>query len=228
MAGCAFASQASAAKVFDDPFAVADGTALAGRTPPTGGAWTVTVGAPLTITGQKVDTTGARRVIDAPFTRALATGETLTLSVNTAAVGGNNFFSAGFAGFRLMAGGVEKGFFGDTNDDNTGWDLANTSLGGNESKSGVNTSAATAVLFYTYNTGVTTLVINGTRAAQGVLAANSAIDDIQIENNNGGDIKFGQLSVDAAVPEPASLGLLGAGAWACSPAAGARNRIDLS
>jgi PEP-CTERM motif len=49
--------------------------------------------------------------------------------------------------------------------------------------------------------------------ASGVMPADLAIDGFGFENNNGGDVAFGdvQAAIITPAPEPSSLWLLGAG-----------------
>lgn len=208
------AHAASAAQVFSDNLSEANGTVLNGKAPDVGGNWSQTVGANVTIQGNAIETQGERRVIIAPFTSALATNQVLTVTVNSLESGGN-MFSGGQAGYSLFAGATtERGFFGDVND-GTVWTLAQTFAGG-AGKAASTDATETRVATYTYNfnTGAATLSLSGLgQVASATLTAGAAIDRIQIENNGGGDLKFGTITADISpIPEPASLSLLGVAA----------------
>ncbi len=211
IACAAFAPSAFAATLFSEDFSTAPGqpVALNGLVPTVGNAFNVSVdNAPgsLQVNGGVVNTSGGRRVFDVPFASALGAGQTLDVSIALNPLG--NFFSGGFAGFRLVTGGVggtSFGFFGDSNDDTTGFDLAPSSDGGlGEVKSGVNTLPSTALLTYAYDTGATTLSVNGTQVATTTFTSGQAVNDIQFENNGGGDASISSISA-TSIPEPSSL-----------------------
>ena len=215
LGGSLLSGRASAVTIFSDDLSEANGTALAGKLPDVGGsAWTQTTGANVTIVqpGSYVETQGAARVINGFFTTPLGPGQLLTMSASTPQSSGS-FFSAGFAGYSLLAGTTEKAFFGDVSD-STFWSIAKTSAGGagNEFVSANNSLPATAVFTYNYDTGAAVLSINGTAVTAGNLGAGSAFDRFVIANNGGGDIRFSTITANTGpVPEPAALGLIGLG-----------------
>jgi len=208
--------------LFQEDFStVATGTLLNGLQPTVGNPIAVSVdgGTALQVTNASgtngyVETQGARRVFDAGFTGALGASQTLTVTINFGATTGN-FFSGGFDGFRLEASGTQVGFLGDTSDDISGFDLAPTDGGGPlEVKTGIRTLPSTATLTYSYDTGFTTLTI-GTTQVYLNLAAGMAINDLQFENNGGGDARFSSISASEVTGVTTSAIWTGAGgsAW---------------
>jgi hypothetical protein len=197
--------------VLRDSFAASDGTSLNGHVPDVGGgAWNVTTdSAPgnLAIVGQEVNTSGAARVAAVPFTTPLGAHETLTVSLHEDSLGG---FFGHLAGFDLLAGGSTKLFFGAPTNANAGWSVATDNNGDNAIASANTQQSVDVTLQYEYDTGLTSLYVNNVLALTGTEPAGLAIDSFGFENNNGGDVHFGNLAVtETTVPEPASLSLLG-------------------
>jgi hypothetical protein len=198
--------------VFDDNFTAPNGTVLDGKAPVIGGAvWDQTVGGNVTIQNGSIDTTGGARVILGTFTNPLETDQSLVLTFDA-----TKLSQGGFAGISLLEGNSEKLFVGDTNDSSF-WSMATSYAGGAEGTSRFSSSlgsgAGSAVFTYVYNTGLSTLAVNGNTLINGFLPAHAAIDHLQIWNNNGGDIALSSINA-TFVPEPsacflAALGLIG-------------------
>jgi hypothetical protein len=83
--------------------------------------------------------------------------------------------------------------------------------GGAGSIQSTNTSLpATVVLTYAFDTGDAALSVNGSQVGTANFGAGFAVNALRIANNNGGDIRVNDLTVDASpIPEPAATGLLG-------------------
>ena len=196
-----------AAVVFSDDFSEPDGTAIIGKAPDVGSAWTGT--AP-NITGGAFDTTGAARAAFGSFSASLGAGDVLTLSYDTLALG--NFFSGGYAGVSLYSGGNELVFTGDAGGSpgNTFWAVDGAATGLNLSS---DSTAATSVLFsYVYDTGAWTFSTTSGVNLSGTATANLAFDQLRVANGSGGDISVDNLVVNIdPVPEPAASVLLGLG-----------------
>lgn len=196
-----------AAVVFSDDFSEPDGTAIIGKAPDVGNAWTGT--AP-NITGGSFNTTGAARAAFASFNASLGAGEVLTLSYDTLALG--NFFSGGYAGVSLYSGGTELVFTGDAGGSggNTFWAVDGAAVGLNLSS---DSTAATSVVFsYVYDTGAWTFTTGSGVNLSGTGTANLAFDQLRVANGSGGDINVDNLVVNIdPVPEPAASVLLGLG-----------------
>lgn len=206
---------ASAALIFSDDFSEADGTAIAGKAADAGGPWIETTTTNLAVQGGAVNTSGAARVLFAPFTRALAAGETLTMSFTSDTV---NPFTDGYAGVSLFSGyagggnvGSERVFVGDRGGSSAGWGIENTA-GGIQSTD--KSLPATVTLTYAYNTGAAVLFVNGASVGTATLDSGIAANALRIANGSGGDLKVDNLTVNAAapVPEPAGVAVLGVAA----------------
>lgn len=207
--------------IFSDNFSnVTSGTVLLSARTATVGSWNVidpgpTPPGPVVITGAAgggyVETSGARRLINANFTSAIPAGSTLQVTWTTLDSTGN-FFS-GYSGISLLnTVGTTVGFFGSTTRaDVLGWELAvNNATAGTLVTPNVLVEPATAVLTYNSLNGFTTLNVNGSVASI-TLAAGQVIDRLQFENNSGADARFTSL-LAVVVPEPGRFLLLGIGA----------------
>lgn len=190
--------------LFSDDFSEANGTLINNKPADIGGNITVTEGgADLDIQAGSVETQGARRVINFPFTQPITANDILTVTVGYLESGGT-FFSGGFAGFRLMAGATtltEVGFFGDPSNSTAGYYVGASSAGTGGFQSTQATEPGNLVFTYVYNTGAATLSFNGTQLGTTTLAAAQPIRALQAENNGGGDQHFTSV-VATAVPEP--------------------------
>ena len=202
--------------VFDDNFTAPDGTVLDGRDPIVGGAaWDQTSGINVTIAGGAISTVGGARVIVGTFTEDLKPAEVMTLTFDTPLLSSNS----GYAGISLLADGAEVLFLGDVGD-GTDWTIATSYAGGVEGtdkfSSTLTAGAGSAVFTYGYSTGFSTLSVDGNLLVTGYLPAGLAVDQLQIWNNNGGDIALNWINVTMVVPEPSTFilsafGLLGLG-----------------
>lgn len=200
---------ASAAVVFSDDFSEANGTAIIGKAPDVGNAWT---GNAPGITAGSFNTTGAGREAYATFTGSLGADQVLTLSYETLSL--PNFFSGGYAGVSLYTAGSERLFTGDAggSGSNVFWAVDGNAFGLNLSND--NTAATSVVFTYIYNTGAWTLTTNSGVNLSGTATANLAFDQLRVANGSGGDINVDNLVVDISpVPEPAAPLLLGLGVF---------------
>jgi MYXO-CTERM domain-containing protein len=197
------------AVVFADDFSEPDGTAIIGKSPDVGSAWT---GNAPGISGGSFDTTGAGRAAFGSFTTALTVGQTLTLTYDTLPVASNNSFSNGYAGVSLYVAGSEQVFTGDTGGGNF-WGVDQPGVGGNH-LSADNTAVTTATFTYAYDSGAWSFTTLSGVNLSGVGLPGEAFDQLRVANGAGGDIRVDNLSVNVTtVPEASSLGLLGLGAF---------------
>ncbi|MBB5351662.1 hypothetical protein HNR46_001901 [Haloferula luteola] len=203
-----------AATVFADDFSETDGTEISGKAPDVGSAWTGT--APTIVAGT-YDSTGAGRGTFGNFTVALGAGQVLTLTYDSMVPNGGAFFTTGWAGVSLYAGGSERLFTGDSGVD-TIWSVDQAAvLGLNLSSPGDSTEITSVTLQYYYDTGAWAFSTTSGVNLSGTGLAFEAFDQIRIANGSGGDIRIDNLNVDiSAVPEPsaslfAGLSVLGLG-----------------
>ena len=204
-------SAVSAAPLFSDDFSEGDGTTIGGKAADVGGPWVENSGTNLAVQAGAVNTTGAARVLFSPFSRSLAAGETLTMSFTSDTV---NLFTDGYAGVSLFSGftgsanvGSERIFVGDRGGSNAGWGVENAAA---FIQSADKSLPATVGLTYVYDTGAAELFVNGTSVGTATLESGIAANALRIANGSGGDIKVDNLVVNAAaVPEPATAGLVG-------------------
>jgi hypothetical protein len=190
--------------VFADNFSEADGTALAGKLPDIGGAWSVS-GAAATVSGGIVDTAGAARQAYGSFDRALSAGHTLQLDFETADSAGN-FSSVNWAGISLYIGSSERIFIGDPGDSTAAeWGLRGgngTSLSGN---SGVIDESVVGKFLYDFDTGAYELWLNDVLELSGTTQAGLALDRIRLANGGPSALAVDSLSVSLLIPTPAAL-----------------------
>jgi Legume lectin domain/PEP-CTERM motif len=205
-------SLARAPITLQDSFNAANGTSLNGHVPDFGSAWFVSVDSTpgaLQINNGVVNTTGAARVASTGFGLALSANEQLLVTLREQQLG--NFF--GFlAGWDLLVGDQTVLFFGSPQGTTT-WTVSQDNHGTGALTSTSTLQGVDVALDYDYNTGDTELYVNEQVVASGVMPADLAIDGFGFENNNGGDVAFGdvQAAIITPAPEPSSLCLLGAG-----------------
>ncbi len=194
-----------------DGFNAPDGTALNGHLPELGTLWTVSVdSAPgaLQINGGEVNTAGAARVATTGFGLSLSSGHILLVTLREENLG--NFF--GFlSGWDLLVGNQTELFFGSVNGSTQNWSVASDHNGTNLLTSTSNFQGADVALEYAYDTGATSLFVNNQQVISGTMPSNLAIDGFGFENNNGGDVKFGDLQAAILVPEPSAAAYLALG-----------------
>lgn len=196
--------------VFLDTFSLAPGTSIVGSAPDIGGVWTGNGGAgPVAISAANtLDTSGDGRTLFSTFTSSLGAGQQLTLSYDTLALGGNNFFS-GWAGVSLYAGGGEKMFTGSPG--TPSWGVDGGDIGGQQG-SGNTTAVTSATFTYLYDSGAWTFTTLSGVNMFGTGTAGLALDELRVANGAGADINLDNLTVNISpVPEPTSLALLGLG-----------------
>ncbi len=190
--------------IFFDDLSEAAGTAMDGKLPDTGKAWQQTIGPPLTISGNAVDTEGGRRAIFANFTRSLEPDEILTITVTNLQTRGN-FFSTGVAGYSIFVGGrggKECTFFGDPGGSKfDSWGL--WAPGGPILTSPNTTISNTATLTYNAMTGDTTLSLSHGSPNGPVLSRKIPpglpIDSLRVATGSSGDLKFGTITAETTV-----------------------------
>ena len=200
---------ANAATVFADDFSEADGTDVSGKAPDVGNPWT---GSSVLLASGRLDTSGAARTVFGSFTSALGAGQVLTLTYDTFAVGGGNFFGGGYAGVSLYTAGEERVFTGDTGA-GAFWGVDGGAINSAPFISSDDTATTTATFTYFYDTGNWTFATTSGVDFSGTAAVADAFDELRIANGAGGDIAVDNINVDiSAIPEPASLFLLGLGA----------------
>lgn len=229
LACIALCGQASAEIIGADDFSEADGTAVNGKPADVGGSW----GAPggQNVVGGALDTklVGQHQGSFLDFTRALGPGEILKLNFTSAESAGTMFDINGYAGMSFYINGDEKLFVGDPGGGQpvNGWALDGFAGGSGIAYSGLSSEAVTGTFTYNYNTGGATLqVSDGTTSASASRTYDPglAINRFRIQSGSSDatGLAISSFSVSAAVPEPATLGLLAMGAAACL--ACARNR----
>lgn len=187
--------------VFFDDFDEADGTALDGKLPAIGdGKWTASGG--LLVQSGAVDTVGAARTAFGSLEQGLAAGETLEVTIVTADTAGD-FFSSGFAGVSLMAGGAEKLFVGDPIGASSAWVLEES--GTQTATTSMTTESRNLKLEYTFDSGLTRLTAVGSGLVAAFIATPGlALDQIRIANGSGGDIAVDRLLAQT-VPGPTTV-----------------------
>jgi triacylglycerol lipase len=165
----------------DDP----EGTPLDDKLPDQGlGKW-VASGSP-SVQGGAVDTFGGAREAFGTFEQPLAAGEKLQVFVTTTPTAGT-FFSGGFAGFSLYAGGSERVYVGDPSGPSSAWVLEETGVQSVDTALGV--EATRVMVEYTFDTGELRFVDFGGTGTIETLAgpAGWPIDQIRLANGGGGD-----------------------------------------
>ena len=198
---------AQAAVVFSDDFSEADGTLIDGKAPDVGNAWSAP-SSTLAISNSSLDTSGAGRTVFGGFASSLAAGQILTLTYDTIAVGGGNFFSGGYAGVSLFVGGDERVFTGDTGAGAT-WGVDSGAIG-SAILSQDSTATTTATFSYAYDTGDWSFTTTSGVDLSGVGQVGEAFSQLRIANGSGGDIRVDNVVVDiSAVPEPSAYVLFG-------------------
>lgn len=224
MACIAFCGRASAEIIGADDFSEYTGTAVNGKLADIGGgAWSAP--GTQTIVGGILDTdlVGQHEGSFLDLTRALGPGEILTLTFISAESAGAMFHLDGYAGMSLYVGGSEKLFIGDPGGGQAvnGWALDGFAGGGPSTYTGLGSEAVTGTFTYNYDTGLGTLIVSdGVNSASTTHNYDPALALNRFRIQSGSSDAAG-LAVDsfnisvAPVPEPASLGLLAAGAAVC-------------
>jgi hypothetical protein len=216
---------AEAGLMFSDSFVAPNGRLLNNHFPTVGSKWNVTSGTTrLAIQGDAVDTTttpAAMTLAFSNFSQSLGSGETLTLSFNTANPTSGKFFTKGWAGISLYTGGssgTEQFFFGSVATHEK-WGISGAAVGGIPQLFDTINSAAQSVSFsYVYDTGAWSYTVGG-QTKTGTASSGMAFNTIRIGAGewdfNYADIKVLDIqatsSTVAPVPEPAScvMALLG-------------------
>ncbi|HEY2343022.1 MAG TPA: hypothetical protein VGH90_08345, partial [Chthoniobacteraceae bacterium] len=205
-------SLARAPITLQDSFNATNGTLLNGHVPDVGSAWFVSIdnaAGPLTINNGVINTTGAARVASTGFGLALSADEQLLVTLREQQLG--NFF--GFlAGFDLLVGDQTVMFFGSPQGSSS-WSLAQSNQGAEVVSSGNTLQGVDVAFEYDYDTGKADLYVNNEEVSEETMPADLPIDGFGFENNNGGDVSFGDLqaAIITPAPEPSSACLLVAG-----------------
>lgn len=206
---------------------------LNGSTPNVGGTWALSSAnqGSFNMNGSRVTTvyngTGTNWDNDqifASFVRPLEAGETITLTFETVNTGA--FLSTGWAGISLWVGGNEEIFLGDLSEAQGQWGVAwipSTGYTSSLFSPAVVGEAHVAEMTYEYDTGRFTATVAG-NTMSGTTDPGLALDRIRIGSGANSlwwgapnsDIAVNSIKVTSAIPEPASLGMLGlaAGAFA--------------
>lgn len=198
---------AHGAVVFSDDFSEAPGTAIIGKSPDVGSAYTG--GPALSVSASNtLSTVGAGRTIFGGFTSSLGAGQIITVSFDTLAL--NNSFSNGYAGLSLYVAGNERVFLGDGGGGTT-WAVDAAAIG-TAQLSADSTGTTSALFTYIYDTGAWTFTTASGVNLSGTASANEAFNELRVANGAGGDINVDNIRVDiSAVPEPSAFALVGLG-----------------
>jgi hypothetical protein len=189
--------------VFYDDFNDPNGTALPGKSPDIGQAWTQPTGTALAVQNDRFDTTGGARVVNGSFTRAQASGDILVLDFVTADASGS-VHTNGFAGISLLVGSTERIYIGDLAGTLQEWGVATAAAVAGVG-TGVNDESVEGRFRYDYDSGYYSLELNGVTELTGLLDPGLALSGLRISNNGGGDIALDALSVSFVIPTPAAL-----------------------
>lgn len=222
LACIALCGQASAEIIGADDFSEADGSAVNGKPADVGGAWSAP-GAQ-TVVGGVLDTdlVGQHQGSFLDFTRALGPGEVLTLAFTSVESTGTTFDIDSYAGMSFYIGGDEKLFIGDPGGGQAvnGWALDGFAGGSGIAYTGLGSETVSGTFTYNFTTGAATLqVSDGTTSASTSRTYDPglAINRFRIQSgsSDAAALAISSFSVSAAVPEPATLGLLAMGVAGC-------------
>ncbi|MGL1892405.1 MAG: InlB B-repeat-containing protein [Spirochaetaceae bacterium] len=176
---------------------------LHGQSPDVGsGTWDVTFGGLSTSSGSCI-TSGTTGVVDTgfgTFTRAMASGEILTLEFTTSAI--TPFGNAGWAGISLFAGGTEKFYFGNIGGFN-GWGIDVVGFTQSTTSPLLTTSAQVATFTYEYSSGYWTWSIAG-QYHTGTGTSDLEINQVRIggEASSTTDISVDSIEVTVDIAPP--------------------------
>jgi uncharacterized repeat protein (TIGR02543 family) len=180
--------------VFSEDFST-DGS-LDGTTPDIGGNWNVTSGS-ITVASGVADTQGSTsmKLAYADFTRALTTGETLKLTINTAETAGV-FATSGWAGISLYSGGsggTEQIFMGSLGMVN-GWGVDGSMVTKTSTSPLVSGESQNVQFTYDYDSGAWTFTIGG-QVLSGTASTGIAFNTVRIgcDINNLANIAATQI-----------------------------------
>ncbi|MDB6076535.1 MAG: symbB [Akkermansiaceae bacterium] len=200
---CTVASS-SGQVIFSDDFTAADGTALPGRIPITGQAWTQPAGGAMTIQNGGINTAGGARTAFGNFAQTFdGTQRLLKLTIDFTALSHND----GYAGVSLYDGDNEHIFVGDLSG-------TNPSIGfqvnfGTAVYAVPTTATGVVTLLYDWQTGRTSLypgtATTGTPLGVLLAAPNINFTRLRIQNGNGGDIAISSVSAEMQAQGPVSV-----------------------
>ncbi len=193
-----FTVYASAATVFQDDFAAANGTALSGRTPTVGsGTWSVTSGGP-TIQNGSLNTysSGSATMTTAlgTYSTTLGAGKILDVTFATLDPSPGVFFNAGWTGISLFSGATEQLYLGNSSSQ---WGITGAALSNiAQTVTPSQTVAQTVHFTYVYDTGAWTYQVGAANVLSGTATNNLALSAVRIGAGNSGST-YANINVDS-------------------------------